>query len=116
MFWYDGLPIKRKRIALYNRRGINQRDTRKVLTEAAADQSIHLVIHQPQRRLCNLSGELFKLYAVKLIHIDLDIFADIKQLLICAFQFFNNREFQKTQLTVCNNQKISAAAGGIKKG
>ena len=100
------------------RRGA-QGDAGEILAELFADAQVHLVVHQPQRDLGDLGGELLDLDAVKLIDIDAQQRMHIHTQLPAGVGFLGagtqNGQFQLAQLAVADDQKIAAAARGVKK-
>ncbi len=96
------------------RRGA-QRDAGEVQAKLLAHAQIHLVVHQPQGDLRNLRWKLFDLDAVKLIDVDANQLVHIHALLAGGIAGAQHFQLQQAQLAVTDHQKISAAAGRVKK-
>lgn len=63
------LPFEPQSIAIHDVRRGSQRDAREVQAELLAGQHVHLVVHEPQRDLRDLSREFLDFDAVELVHV-----------------------------------------------
>ena len=64
------VPIDLERVFMVNVRCGGQWDPREAAAELFAHPPIHEVVHHPQRRLCDETGEVVQLDPVELVHID----------------------------------------------
>ncbi|MCK7512941.1 MAG: hypothetical protein MZV70_58920 [Desulfobacterales bacterium] len=73
------------------------------------------VVRQPKGNLGYLCREVFNLYAVKLVDVDLDELEDVEVSLAAFTGSAENFELKLAQLPIGDDQEVSAAAGAGSK-
>ncbi len=118
----NGGPIGGKCISVVDMGGFFEGQARERLAEGGRKAHVHLVIHKPHRGLRNSFGKLRNFNAIELIHINFGQESHIqrgpaaKVLAILGMEGLQHLNFQKAQFAVGQNEEVSAAARGVKKG
>ena len=73
------------------------------------------MVHHPQGDFGDSGWKLAQLDAVELIHVDLAHFGHIERQLLVPAKDFQEFDFEKPELTVGNNQEVSAATCRIEE-
>ena len=73
------------------------------------------MVHQPHGGLGDLGGEFFQLDAVELINIAQNFAFNVQKLRFVLVQNAQNIQFKLAQFAIGDDQKVAAAAGGIKE-
>src|SRR5271157_2066946 len=111
----DFLPVEAECVAADDGWGFLEWKAREVLAEGVGEEIVHLVIHQPHGDLGYARGPLADLYAVESVDVHLREALNVKFLLIAAADHLEDFDFQQTQLTVGNDEKIATAARRIEE-
>ena len=109
-------PVHLQRVGTDDVRRRLDRDAGEVASEAVGDLEVAEVIHQPERDLCDLAGELLDLKPKELRDIHLAERRDVeKAARIVLVQFFQNIHLQPPQLAVGDQEEVAAPASRIEK-
>ena len=97
-----------------------ERDAGEVQAKFLADAQVHLVVHQPQRHLGDLGGELLDLNAVELVYVHANqavhVHAFLARVAAQLVAGAKHLQLQRAQLSVADDQEVAAATGGVEKG
>ena len=110
-------PVHTQRVALADVGAFDQGDAGAGAAKAVGGDQVQLVVGDPQGHLRNVGGAGVDFQPVKLVNGYPALRANVEQpLALPAFaeQLVNQFVFEQAQFTVGDDQKISAAAGGVK--